>query len=73
METKPIIHRANKITITKKDNREFCIIAEYSDGYKQQTSYIGSNDSIGLYNSISTLFTGMSIIDYGESNKEELL
>ena len=64
METRPKIHRADKITITKKEGREFCITAEYNDGYEQQTMNIASNDSVGLYKSISTLFTGMSMIEY---------
>ena len=64
METRPKIHRADKITITKKEDREFCITAEYNDGYEQQTMNIASNDSVGLYKSISTLFTGMSMIEY---------
>lgn len=64
METRPKIHRADKITITKKEDREFCITAEYNDGYEQQTMNLSSNDSVGLYRVISTLFTGMSMIEY---------
>ena len=64
METISKIHRADKITITKKEDRKFCITAEYNDGYEQQTMNIASNDSVGLYRVISTLFTGMSMIEY---------
>ena len=64
METRPKIHRADKITITKREDRGFCITAEYNDGYEQQIMNITSNDSVGLYNSISILFTGMSMIEY---------